>query len=52
MKDQDLTLVGLTEDGTKLVLVSDTGEEFTLPADAKLRAALQRRPLHDPASWR
>ncbi len=41
MKDQDLTLVGLTEDKTKLVLVSDTGEEFTLPADAKLRAALQ-----------
>ncbi|MGZ8738400.1 MAG: septation protein SepH [Nocardioides sp.] len=41
MKDQDLTLVGLTEDKTKLVLVSDTGEKFTLPADAKLRAALQ-----------
>jgi hypothetical protein len=41
MKDQNLTLVGLTEDGTKLVLVSDTGEEFTLPADAKLRAALR-----------
>jgi hypothetical protein len=41
MKDQDLTFVGLTEDGTKLVLVSDTGEEFTLPADEKLRAALR-----------
>jgi hypothetical protein len=38
---QDLTLVGLTEDKTKLVLVSDSGEEFTLPADAKLRAALR-----------
>jgi hypothetical protein len=41
MKDQDLTFVGLTEDGTKLVLVSDTGEEFSLPADEKLRAALR-----------
>jgi Protein of unknown function (DUF3071) len=40
MKDQDLTLVGLTEDGTKLILVSDTGEKFTILADAKLRAAL------------
>jgi hypothetical protein len=41
MKAQDLTLVGLTEDRQKLVLVSDTGEEFTLPADARLRAALR-----------
>ena len=41
MKAQDLTLVGLTEDQQKLVLVSDTGEEFTLPADARLRAALR-----------
>ncbi len=38
---QDLTLVGLTEDRTRLVLVSDTGEEYSLPADAKLRAALR-----------
>ncbi len=38
---QDLTLVGLTEDKAKLVLVSDTGEKYTLPADAKLRAALR-----------
>jgi hypothetical protein len=38
---QDLTLVGLSEDRTKLVLVSDTGEEFSLPADARLRAALR-----------
>ncbi|HET7533060.1 MAG TPA: septation protein SepH [Nocardioidaceae bacterium] len=38
---QDLTLVGLTEDKTKLVLVSDSGEKFTLPADGKLRAALR-----------
>jgi DUF3071 family protein len=41
MEQQDLTLVGLTEDRTKLVLVSDSGEEFTLAADAKLRAALR-----------
>ncbi len=38
---QDLTLVGLTEDKKKLVLVSDSGEEYTLPADARLRAALR-----------
>jgi hypothetical protein len=38
---QDLTLVGLTEDQKKLVLVSDSGEEFTLAVDAKLRAALR-----------
>ncbi len=41
MEQQDLTLVGLTEDGTKLVLVSDSGAEFTLTVDAKLRAALR-----------
>ena len=41
MKVQDLTLVGLTEDKKNLVLVSDTGEEFSLPADARLRAALR-----------
>lgn len=38
---QDLTLVGLTEDKTRLVLVSDSGEEYTLPADARLTAALR-----------
>lgn len=38
---QDLTLVGLTEDKKKLVLVSDSGEEYILPADAKLRSALR-----------
>jgi hypothetical protein len=41
MKAQDLTLVGLTEDRQRLVMVNDTGEEFTLPADARLRAALR-----------
>ncbi len=41
MAVRDLTLVGLTEDGTRLVLVTDAGEEHTLPVDAKLRAALR-----------
>lgn len=44
---QDLTLVGLTEDGTALILVGETGERYKLPADARLRAALrtdQTRP--------
>src|SRR3954464_14105450 len=41
MGERDLTLVGLTEDGRKLILVSDSGEEFTVPADARLRAALR-----------
>ncbi len=38
---QDLTLVRLTADKSKLVLVSDSGEEYTLAADARLRAALR-----------
>jgi hypothetical protein len=38
---QDLTLVGLNEDSSKLVLVSDSGEEYSLPVDARLRAALR-----------
>jgi hypothetical protein len=41
MTEKDLTLVGLTEDKQKLVLVSAAGDEFTLPADARLRAALR-----------
>ncbi len=41
MKQQDLTVVGLTKDNQKLVLVSDAGEEFTLPVDGKLRSALR-----------
>jgi DUF3071 family protein len=41
MERQELTLAGLTDDGTELVLVSDSGQEFTLPADATLRAALR-----------
>lgn len=41
MKDQELTLAGLTDDGTKLVLVGHEGAEFTLPVDDALRAALR-----------
>ena len=36
-----LTLAGLSEDGKRLLLVSDQGEEFTLDADDRLRAALR-----------
>ena len=36
-----LTLAGLSEDGKRLLLVSDAGVEFTLDLDAKLRAALR-----------
>ena len=38
---QDLTPVGLNEDGTRLVLVSTSGEEFSVPVDTRLRAALR-----------
>jgi hypothetical protein len=41
MTERHLTLVGLTEDKQMLVLVSDSGEEFTLPADTRLRAVLR-----------
>jgi len=38
---QDLTPVGLNKDGTRLVLVSASGEEFSVPVDTRLRAALR-----------
>jgi hypothetical protein len=38
---QDLTTVGLNKDGTRLVLVSASGEEFSVPVDTRLRAALR-----------
>lgn len=38
---QDLTLVGLTEDKSKLILVSDSMQEYTLAVDARLLAALR-----------
>ena len=36
-----LTLAGVSEDGTRLLLVSDTGAEHTLDIDSRLRAALR-----------
>lgn len=38
---QHLTPVRLSEDGTKLILVSDTGEEFAVPVDHRFRSALR-----------
>ena len=34
-----LTLTGVSDDGKRLLLVDDAGEEFTLDVDARLRAA-------------
>ncbi len=36
-----LTLAGLSEDGKRLLLLSDTGAEFTLDVDTKLKAVLR-----------
>ncbi|WP_244927683.1 septation protein SepH [Nocardioides sp. W7] len=36
-----LTLAGISEDGRRLLLVSDTGDEYTLAVDAHLRSALR-----------
>jgi hypothetical protein len=38
---QHLTPVGLSEDGSELVLAGATGEEFAVPVDHRLRAALR-----------
>ncbi|HET7349591.1 MAG TPA: septation protein SepH [Marmoricola sp.] len=38
---QDLTAVGLSKDGSKLLLVSPSGEDFAVPVDKRLRAALR-----------
>jgi hypothetical protein len=38
---QHLTLVGLSDDRSQLLLVDDAGTEFTLGVDSKLRAALR-----------
>lgn len=38
---QDLTPVGLTQDGRKLVLISSSGEEFAVLVDTRLRAAMR-----------
>ena len=38
---QDLTPVGLSKDGKQLLLISTSGEEFAVPVDTRLRAALR-----------
>ncbi len=38
---EHLTLVGISEDKARLLLVDDAGREFTLDADRELRAALR-----------
>ena len=38
---QDLTPVGLSKDGKLLLLISTSGEEFAVPVDTRLRAALR-----------
>ncbi|MET0997085.1 MAG: septation protein SepH [Marmoricola sp.] len=38
---QDLTPVGLSKDGRRLLLVSPAGEEFAVAVDARLRSALR-----------
>ena len=38
---QDLTPVGLSKDGKRLLLVSAAGEEFAVTVDSRLRAALR-----------
>ena len=38
---QDLTPVGLSQDGRRLLLISSSGEEFAVTVDPRLRAALR-----------
>jgi hypothetical protein len=38
---QDLTPVGLSQDGRRLLLVSSTGEEFAVSIDTRLRATMR-----------
>ncbi|GAB3264726.1 septation protein SepH [Nocardioides dilutus] len=49
--DTHLRLRGLTDDGTRLLLVDGAGLEFTVDIDARLRAALHGDPSRtDPSS--
>ncbi|MDO9381140.1 MAG: septation protein SepH [Nocardioidaceae bacterium] len=38
---RELTLIGLSEDGTHVVLAASTGEQYRMPADERLRATLR-----------
>jgi len=40
---QDLTPVGLSQDGKRLILVSPAGEEFAVPVDTRLREAMRSK---------
>ena len=44
-----LRLTGVSQDGRKLLLVSDAGVEFTVDVDDRLRAALDQSPGGDQA---
>ena len=44
---QDLTLVGRSTDGTRLILRSAGGEEFSVPIDDPLVAAVQESSADD-----
>ncbi|MCW2867786.1 MAG: hypothetical protein JWR20_1974 [Marmoricola sp.] len=47
---QDLTVVGLSADGERLVLVSEDGEEFVVAVDEHLRRAVRPFPTRPPAA--
>ncbi|GAB3666266.1 septation protein SepH [Nocardioides korecus] len=46
----DLTVVGLSADGERLVLVSSDGEEFAVVVDDRLRQSLRPFPTRPPAA--
>ncbi len=46
----DLTVVGLSEDGQRLVLASASGEEYAVVVDERLRTALRPFPTRPPAA--
>ena len=46
----DLTVVGLSADGERLVLVSSDGEEFSVVVDDRLRQSLRPFPTRPPAA--
>ncbi|SDS19075.1 Protein of unknown function [Nocardioides scoriae] len=49
---QHLTPTGRSEDGSRLILVSDSGEEYAVDVDARLREVLRDRPAGAPSTSR
>ena len=49
-----LTLTGVSDDGKRLLLVSDAGVEFTVDIDPRAPGRRPRRAAraHAPATWR